>query len=85
MLRQLKVRNTITIPQPVLEHVHAKAGDYFEIQDDGHRIYLVPKVMDERFSDEEWDKIEKLANEKGKQFKTGKSALHYLSKISKPR
>lgn len=83
MVRQLKPRNTITIPKPILEHVHVKPGDYFEIEDDGHRIILIPKVFDDPFTDDEWEKIGKLANQKGKVYSSGKSFLRSLRKISK--
>ena len=37
--------------------------------------------LDKNYTKEEWNKIEKIANQKCKVFSTAKEAKHYLSKI----
>ena len=84
MVEKLKGNNTLTIPKTILKHVGLKAGDYVEVTDDGYKIVIMPKIKEEDFTDEEWEKLEKLSREKGgKTFKTGKTLLRHLDKPSK--
>ena len=83
MLKQLGERNTITLPKKILEHIGLKPGDYVEITDDGRRIILTPKVIEDVFTDEEWEKLEKLATERGVICKSGVEAKRYIEKLAK--
>lgn len=65
MVRQLTERNTITIPKAALKTVHAKPGDFFEVTGEAHRIVLTPKVLEDPFTEEEWEKLRKLAKAPG--------------------
>jgi len=82
MVRRLTERNTITIPKEILKNIGSKPGDYFEITDDGHRIILIPKTVDDRFSEEEWKKLERIAEEKGKTYKSAAEAKKHLEGLS---
>jgi len=82
MIRQLSKRKTITIPSEALEHVRSKPGDLFEITDDGYRIILTPKVVGDRFTEEEWSKLETLVREKGKTYRSGAGAKDHLKRLA---
>jgi AbrB family looped-hinge helix DNA binding protein len=83
MLKQLSVRGTITIPKKILTDVGAGAGDYLEITDDGKRIILTPRVIEERYSDEEWRNLESLAKKRGKVFAKGSEAKEHIKRLAK--
>lgn len=78
MVRQLSQRKTITIPTEILEHIGSKPGDFFEITDDGYRIILIPKVIEDRFTEEEWEKLDRLARDKGKVYESAAHAKEHL-------
>lgn len=78
MVRQLSQRKTITIPTEILEHIGSKPGDFFEITDDGYRIILIPKVIEDRFTEEEWEKLDRLARDKGKVYESAANAKQHL-------
>ncbi|MBM3705654.1 MAG: AbrB/MazE/SpoVT family DNA-binding domain-containing protein [Actinobacteria bacterium] len=78
MVRQLSNRNTITIPSEILKHIDAQTGDLFEITDDGYRIILIPKIVEDKFTKEEWEKLEILASDKGKQYSSTTDVKNHL-------
>jgi AbrB family looped-hinge helix DNA binding protein len=81
MIRQLTERHTITLPKKVLDHTGIKEGDFLEIRDDGRQIILRPKVMEDTFSDHQWEKLEKLSKQPGKVYKTAKAAKEHLRRL----
>jgi bifunctional DNA-binding transcriptional regulator/antitoxin component of YhaV-PrlF toxin-antitoxin module len=81
LVRQLSQRKTITIPTEILERIGSKPGDFFEITEDGYRIVLIPKVVEDRFAEEEWDKIRLLAMEKGKVYGKDLDAKQHLKDL----
>ncbi|MCX6383393.1 MAG: AbrB/MazE/SpoVT family DNA-binding domain-containing protein [Actinobacteria bacterium] len=78
MVRQLSQRNTITIPSKVLEQIGSKPGDFFEITNDGYRIILIPKVVDDKFAEQEWEKLNLIAKEKGRVYKEAEGTRNHL-------
>lgn len=83
MIRQLSKRKTITIPSQTLKRVGSKPGDLFEVSDDGSRIVLTPKVVGDRFTEEEWKKLESLVRERGKKYRSGARAKEHLKRLVK--
>jgi bifunctional DNA-binding transcriptional regulator/antitoxin component of YhaV-PrlF toxin-antitoxin module len=81
LVRQLSQRKTITIPAEVLERTGSKPGDFFEITEDGYRIILVPKVIEDKFTEEEWEKINLLAREKGEAYDKAVDAKQHLKDL----
>jgi bifunctional DNA-binding transcriptional regulator/antitoxin component of YhaV-PrlF toxin-antitoxin module len=77
----LSQRKTITIPTEILEHIGSKPGDFFEITDDGYRIILIPKVIEDRFTEEEWEKLNRLARDKGKVYESAANAKEHLRSL----
>jgi bifunctional DNA-binding transcriptional regulator/antitoxin component of YhaV-PrlF toxin-antitoxin module len=78
MVRQLSQRKTITIPSDVLKKTGSNPGDFFEILSDGQKIILIPKLIEDKFDEIEWEKLKKLANEKGSVYNEAKDALNHL-------
>lgn len=82
MIRQLTKRKTITIPSEVLKHLGSKPGDLFEVTDDSGRIILTPKVVGDRFTKEEWSKLEVLVRERGKIYRSAARAKDHLKRLT---
>ncbi len=83
----IKKNNNILIPIPkkMGKHFGLGPGSHVKVTDDGYRIIITPEQSkEEEFTEEELDKIEALAKEKGgKSFKSGRDFMKYLDKISK--
>jgi len=84
MVEKIKKENLIKIPDMILERVGLHRGDYVEVSDDGYKIIITPKVENETFSDDEFDKLERLIlDNKKRSFSSGKTLLKHLDDISK--
>ncbi len=83
MVRQLTTRHTITIPKKNLESVGADSGIYFEVTDDGTRIILTPKNIEDRFTDAEWEKLDALRKAKGKTYPTAAQAKAHVRGLAR--
>ena len=60
MLTKLTRGNQITIPKPVIEKAHLKAGtDYLEVEYRDGVIYLKPVEVEERIGPEIFEKFQK--------------------------
>jgi AbrB family looped-hinge helix DNA binding protein len=81
LVRQLSQRNTITIPSEVLEQVGSKPGDLFEITNDGYRIVLIPKVIEDKFTEQEWEKLNQIVKEKGTVYDKAIDAKNHLKDL----
>ena len=80
-MRQLSQRKTITIPSEILEQVGSKPGDLFEITNDGYRIILIPKVIEDKFTEQEWGKLSQMAKERGVVYKEAVDAKNHLKDL----
>jgi len=78
LVRQLSQRKTITIPSEVLKKTGSNPGDFFEISSDGQKIILVPKLIEDKFNEQEWEKLKKIADEQGTVYGEAKEALAHL-------
>lgn len=84
MVEKIKQKNLLKIPNLILKRVGLTQGDYVEVADDGYKIIITPKSQEETFTEEELEKIQKLAKgKKRKSFQSGEALLKYLDKISK--
>ncbi|MHB1253929.1 MAG: AbrB/MazE/SpoVT family DNA-binding domain-containing protein [Candidatus Humimicrobiaceae bacterium] len=81
MVRQLSQRKTITIPTEILEKIGSKPGDLFEITNDGYCIILIPKVIEDKFTEQEWKKLNQIAKEKGVVYKESEDAKSHLKDL----
>lgn len=54
-------KNQITLPKGIVDTLHLRKGSLFDIKVNHNRIELVPLDVQERqFSDEEYEKLERL-------------------------
>lgn len=83
MVRQLSERHTITIPKEALAKTRVKPGDVFEVTSDGYRIILTPKTLEDRFTEEEWEKLRKLAKSPGTRPMSAEAAKRYLRRLTR--
>jgi len=78
-------KGQITIPSKIREMLHiASKGDMvgFIPMKEGVMIkHLELAGAKEEFSEEEWDKLEKLANRKGRTYRNAKSFLKAVEKL----
>ena len=82
MLRQISARNTITLPKEILERIGVDAGDFLEIIENGRQIILTPKVLEDPFSYEEWEKLEHIVKEEGTIYSNAEDAKEHLRRLS---
>jgi len=59
-IRQINDRNQITLPVSILRSVGLKHGDYIEVKARGSELVLKHKKVEDVFSDEDWDALDKL-------------------------
>jgi len=86
MLTKLTRGNQITIPKPIIEKAHLKAGsDYLEVEYRGGLIYLKPVEVEERIAPEIFEKFQKqaLRKERGDVAVEAKEGEEFLSKRTK--
>ncbi len=81
MVRQLTERHTITIPKDALQQTGAKGGDFFDVTTQGVRIILIPKTLEDPFTDAEWKKLRKLLKQPGTRYMNAKDAKHHLDRL----
>lgn len=86
MLTKLTRGNQITIPKPVIEKAHLKAGsDYLDVEYREGIICLKPVEVEERISPEIYEKFQKqtLMESKGDALVTEDEGEGFLSKRAK--
>ena len=88
VLRQVNSRNQITLPPRVLKQAHIRAGDYVEIVGHEGKVVVRPmEISDKGFSDEDWDKLERLvkgqvAAKAVREYDSVAKATRHLRKLS---
>lgn len=86
MLTKLTRGNQITIPKPIIEKAHLKAGsDYLEVEYSDGIIYLKPVEVEERIAPEIFEKFQNrmLKKEGGDALVSEADSEGYLSKRAK--
>ncbi|MDP3296479.1 MAG: AbrB/MazE/SpoVT family DNA-binding domain-containing protein [Thermodesulfovibrionia bacterium] len=88
MLTKLTRGNQITIPKPIIEKAHLKAGDdYLDVEYREGVIYLKPVEVEERIAPEIFEKFQKqmLKKERDDILVDEKEAEGFLSKRTKKK
>ena len=86
MLTKLTRGNQVTIPKPVIEKAHLKAGsDYLEVEYHEGIIFLKPVDVEERIAPEVFEKFHKktLRKERGDVLVNEEESRDFLSKRAK--
>ncbi len=85
LISRVSSRGQVTIPAEVRKVLHiGEKGDMigFDIREDGVLMKrLIVTEPEEDFSEEEWEKLEKLANKKGKLYTNAKDFLASLEEL----
>ena len=82
MTQEIKEKNTLNIPQFILKRVGLKKGDFVEVSDDGYKIIIIPTAENEPYSEDEWDKLKKIAKStKTRRFSNSSKLLSYINKL----
>lgn len=81
MIRRISSRNAITIPKEILKRVGIEPGSFVEVSTNGKQIILMPKVLEDPFSEEEWDKLKQIANESGKIYSNANGAKKHIERL----
>lgn len=86
MLSTVTEKGQATIPKPIRTILRLReGGDHIGFRINRGRVEIVSLKIDEKplkFSKKEWQKIEKLANEKGaRQFHSAREAIKYLEAL----
>ena len=76
-------KGQVTIPNRIRKLLHLKEGEAIGFSVTKEGIVLVPCQITGRspYTPKEWQKIEKLASEKGKTFASAQSAKDYLKSL----
>ncbi len=86
MLTSVTTKGQATIPKPIRVLLGIREGrDHIGFRINKGKVEIVSLKVDERplkFTKKEWEKIEKLANEKtGKRFNSARDAIKYLESL----
>ena len=86
MLTKLKAKNQITLPQIIIESLHMRSNEFFQVDIKGNHVRLIPVTIEPRYSQEELDAVDKLVNSqksKAKTVKPGEEFSKYIKKVTK--
>lgn len=83
MIIHVSSKGQVTLPKRVREKLHIQEGDLLRLQRRDNEIIIkrVELATDEKLSDAEWDKLEKLARSKGKTFGNAEGFLKKLKRM----
>ena len=76
----MTTKNQITLPKKIVDALRLRKGSLFDVKVTNHRIELVPlEVQRREFTDEEYEKLEKLyQKEKGSAKKVTKKFIENI-------
>jgi len=84
IITRLKNKNQITLPKSIVERLHLKKNELFEVEIKKNYIVLIPVELRPKYTSEEVEKINKIIEKekkKAKVFKAGKEFARYIEKI----
>jgi AbrB family looped-hinge helix DNA binding protein len=83
-ITRLKFKNQITLPKEIVNKLHLKENEYFEVDIEKNYIKLIPVVVTPRYSTEELAKIDKIVakeRKKSRTLKPGRDFSDYIKNI----
>ncbi|MBU1853134.1 MAG: AbrB/MazE/SpoVT family DNA-binding domain-containing protein [Candidatus Omnitrophica bacterium] len=84
VITRLKAKNQITLPKSVVERLHFKENELFQVNIEKSYIKLIPIEVKPKYTAKELariDKIVKKEKKKAKKFKTGSGFSNYIDGI----
>lgn len=76
-------RGQVTIPQEIRDHLHIGKGSILSFAPMKKGVLIVPMKVEPQdpYTDEEWKKIKKISEAKGKTFDNPEKAKEFISKL----
>jgi len=76
-------RGQVTIPQEIRDRFHIAKGSIISFEPMKKGVLIVPMKVEPQdpYTEEEWEKIEKLSETKGTTFDNPKDAKEFISKL----
>lgn len=84
ILSKILTKYQLTLPKEAVKALHLRKGDMLKCEIGKNQILFKPVVIEEPYTEEELDKLEKLANDpanKGKSFDSVSEALKHLDSL----
>ena len=74
-------KGQVTLPKPVRELLHVQVGDFIRFAPRERGVLLTKIHMEpERFSQQEWNVLQRLTNQSGRRYKDAKTFLKSLER-----
>ena len=83
-ITRLKEKSQITLPKSIVERLHLKKDELFEVGVEKNYIILIPVEVKPKYTAEELENINKIIKKdkrKAKTVKTGKEFSRYINNI----
>jgi bifunctional DNA-binding transcriptional regulator/antitoxin component of YhaV-PrlF toxin-antitoxin module len=83
-ITRLKFKNQVTLPQEIVNKLHLKENEIFEVDIEKNYIKLIPVVVTPKYTAEELEKINKIVSKeknKSKSLKPGRDFSDYIKNI----
>ncbi|MBU0684075.1 MAG: AbrB/MazE/SpoVT family DNA-binding domain-containing protein [Candidatus Omnitrophota bacterium] len=76
-------RGQVTIPQEIRDRLHIGKGSLISFEPMKRGVLILPMKVEPQdpYTEEEWNKIEKLSETKGKTFDNSEDAKKFISKL----
>ena len=83
-ITRLKEKNQITLPKSIVERLHLKKDELFEVDIKKNYIILIPVEVRPKYTEKELEKISRLVKrgkKKAKTVRAGEDFSHYIKSI----
>ena len=81
-ITRLKEKNQVTLPKKIVERLHLKKDELFEVKIEKNYIVLIPVELKPKYTPQELEKINKLITKEKKRAKTIKAGKEFSSYIN---
>ncbi|MBU4312319.1 MAG: AbrB/MazE/SpoVT family DNA-binding domain-containing protein [Candidatus Omnitrophica bacterium] len=82
VITRLKAKNQITIPQSVVERLHLKENELFQVDIEKSYIRLIPVEVKPKYTAKELAKIDKIVKKEKKRVKPHKAGSEFSRYIN---
>ena len=82
LVATISSKGQVTLPKPIRQLLHVELGDFVRFQPTEGGVMLTKIALEpEGFSEAEWKVLERLANQRGKRYKSAKTFLKDLDRL----
>ncbi len=82
IMARLKAKNQITLPKNIVERLHLKKDEIFQVDIEKNFIKLIPVELKPKYTEKDLAKIDKIVKKEKRRAKTIKSGTEFSSYIS---